>query len=151
MAKYKFRLATLQRLREARRNEHRAALADAFRAEQMLAESQAEVMAETEAVRELRRAATAEHYLDVNLVLEAQRYELLLKAQSQDLAKQAILLAAETERRRQTLVESDREVRALELLDERKQQEFNLEQQRHETKVLDEIATNGWYGKRWAE
>lgn len=151
MAKYKFRLATLQRLREARRNEHRAALAEAFRAEQMLAESQAEVAAETEAVRELRRAATAEHYLDVNRVLEAQRYELLLKAQSQDLAKQAILLAAETERRRQTLVESDREVRALELLDERKQQEFNLEQQRHETKVLDEIATQGWYGKRLVE
>jgi len=151
VAKYKFRLATLQRLREARRDEHRAALAEAFRAEHLLAESRAEIAAETEAVRELRRAATAEHYLDVNLVLEAQRYELLLKAQGQDLAKQSILLAAETERRRQTLVESDREVRALELLDERKQQEFNLEQQRQEIKVLDEIATNRWYGKRSAE
>ena len=70
-------------------------------------------------LRELQRSATDGKYLDVNRLLEAQRYELLLKAQSQELAKQAILLAAETERRRQMLVEADREVRVLELLDER--------------------------------
>lgn len=151
MAKYKFRLATLQRLRESCRDEHRAALAEAFRAEQVLAETQVEVLAETEAIRELRRAAALEPYLDVSRVIEAQRYELLLKARSQELAKQAILLAAETERRRQILVESDREVRALELLDDRQRQEYNLERQRKETKLLDEVATNRWFGNRVAE
>ncbi len=39
MAKYKFRLEALQRLREARRDELRASLAEAFRAEQILAQS----------------------------------------------------------------------------------------------------------------
>ena len=127
MAKYKFRLETLQKVREATRDEHRASLAEAFRAEQMLAESRAEVAAEAESLRALQRSASAGRYLDVNRLLEAQRYELLLKARSQELAKQAILLAAETERRRQILVEADRDVRVLELLDERHRREFTLE------------------------
>ena len=148
MAKYKFRLETLHRVREARRDEQRAALADAFRAEQVLAESRAELAAEAASLNELRRSASAGRYLDVNRMLEAQRYDLLLKARSQELAKQAVLLAAETERRRQVLVESDREVRVLELLDERHRQEFKQEQQRLETKQLDEVATNRWRGNQ---
>ena len=144
MAKYRFRLETLQKVREARRDEHRASMAEAFRAEQVLAESRADLIVEANEVRELQRSATVGKYLDVNKILEAQRYELLLKARSQELAKQAILLAAETERRRQILVESDRDVRALELLDERHRREFNTNQQRTETKQLDEVATNQW-------
>ncbi|HEX3600681.1 MAG TPA: flagellar FliJ family protein [Lacipirellulaceae bacterium] len=144
MAKYKFRLETLQRVREARRDEQRASLADAFRAEQILAESRAELVVENEALRELQRTATAGKYLNVNQLLEAQRYELLLKARGQELTKQAILLAAETERRRQILVEADREVRVLEMLDDRHQDAFKLKQQRLETKRADEIATNRW-------
>src|SRR6478752_8427830 len=119
MAKYKLRLETLQKVREANRDQQRASLAEAFRAEQVLAENRAELVAEEGELQELRRSAGDGKYLDVNRLLEAQRYELLLKAQSQELAKQAILLAAETERRRQLLVEADRDVRALELLDDR--------------------------------
>jgi flagellar FliJ protein len=144
MAKYKFRLETLQRIREARRDEERAALAEAFRAEKILAESRAELAAEESAVRELRRSATTGPYTDVNRLLETQRYELLLKAQSEQMAKQAMLLAAETERRRQILVEADREVRVLERLDERQEREFNLNAERREAKRLDEIAINSW-------
>jgi flagellar export protein FliJ len=148
MAKYQFRLETLQKVREARRNEDRASLAEAFRAEQVLAENQAELAAEAEELNALRRTAIAGPYTDVNQLLEVQRYELLLKAQSQELAKQAVLLAAESERRRQVLVESDREVRVLELLDERHQREFKREQLRQETKLLDETATNRWRMKQ---
>jgi flagellar export protein FliJ len=144
MAKYKFRLETLQRVREARRNEQRLSLADAFRAEQILAENRAELSAESESLRELQRAATAGKYLNVNQLLEAQRYELLLKVRSQELSKQAILLAAESERRRQLLIDSDREVRVLEMLDDRHHAEFNKERQRLETKQLDDIATQRW-------
>src|ERR1700750_2508575 len=113
MAKYKFRLETLQKVREAHRDSQRASLADAFRAEQVLAEHRAQLVVEERSLRELQRSAAEGRYLDVNRWLEAQRYELLLKAQSQELAKQATLLAAETERRRQMLVEADREVRVL--------------------------------------
>lgn len=144
MAKYKFRLETLQKVREARRDEYRASLAESFRAEQILAESRAEVAAEAEAMRVAQREAVAEHYLDVNKLLEAQRYELLLKARGEELAKQAVLVAAESERRRQILVESDREVRVLEKLDERHREAYDERQQQKETKRLDEIAATRW-------
>jgi flagellar export protein FliJ len=134
----------LQKVREAHRDQHRASLADAFRAEQVLSENRAQLIAEERELRELQRSATEGQYLDVNRLLEAQRYELLLKAQSQELAKQAVLLAAETERRRQTLVEADREVRALELLDERHRRAHDLDAQREETKRLDDVATVRW-------
>ncbi len=144
MARYKFRLNSLQRVREARRDEQRVSLAEAFRAEQILAENRAEVVAELDGLRALQRSATAGKYLNVNQLLEAQRYELLLKAHSQELLKQAILLSAETERRRQNLVEADREVRVLEMLDDRHHKEFIKEQQRMDTKQLDDIATQQW-------
>src|SRR4051794_39463228 len=144
MAKYKFRLNTVQKVREAHRDQQRASLAEAFRAEQVLAENRAQLVAEEQDLRELQRSASQEHYLDVNRLLEAQRYELLLKAQGQELAKQAILLAAETERRRQLLVEADREVRVLELLDERHRQAHDRQQQRADTKRLDEAAAVRW-------
>src|SRR6478609_1607747 len=133
MAKYKFRLNTLQKVREAHRDQQRASLAEAFRAEQVLADNRAQLAAEENEMRELRRSATDGRYLDVNRVVEAQRYELLLKAQSQELAKQAILLGAETERRRQLLVEADRDVRALELLDDRHRAAHQRDAQRAET------------------
>ncbi len=144
MAKYKFRLETLQKVREAHRDQQRASLADAFRAEQVLAENRTQLLAEEQELRELKRTASEGRYFDVNRLLEAQRYELLLKAQGQELAKRAVLLAAETERRRQTLVEADREVRVLELLDERHRQTHNRDEQRAETKRLDETATVRW-------
>jgi flagellar FliJ protein len=141
MAKYKFRLATLQKVRQARRTQQRQALAEVFSAEQVLAETRAALAAEEAELRELQLEATQEKYLDVNRLLEAQRYELLLKARGQELAKQATLLAAETERRRQLLVEADRDVRVLELLDERHRAEHNQRQQRNELKLLDEAAS----------
>jgi flagellar FliJ protein len=144
MAKYKFRLDTLQKVREANRDTQRASLAEAFRAEQVLAENRAQLVAEERELRELQRSAIDGKYLDVNRLLEAQRYELLLKAQSQELAKQAILLTAETERRRQMLVEADREVRVLELLDAKHRQTHTRDAQRAETKRLDDVATVRW-------
>ncbi len=140
MAKYKFRLKTLQRLRETRRDQQRAYLAEAFRAEQLLAEQRMELAEELTTVRELQRSASAGRYLDVNRLLEAQRYDLLLKSRSQELEKQSTLLAAEIERRRQLLVEADRDVRLMEKLDERQHREFAREMQRRETRQLDEAA-----------
>src|SRR3954464_2471102 len=89
MSKYRFRLNTLQKVREIHRDQQRSSLAEAFRAEQVLAENRAELVVEEQELRELQRSATNGQYLDVNRLLEAQRYELLLKAQSQELAKQA--------------------------------------------------------------
>ena len=142
MAKYKFRLETLRKVREARRSQQRVSLAEAFRAEEILTAKRAELVAEEADLRQLQRSASEGRYLDVNKLVEAQRYELLLKARAQELVKQATLLAAETERRRLALVEADRDVRVLELLDERHRREHERQRQRKEIKQLDEVAMN---------
>lgn len=144
MAAYRFRLETLQKVREAKRDQGRAALAEAFRAEETLAANRAELAAEELALRQLQQSATAGRYLDVNRLLEALRYELLLKARGQDLAKRGALLAAEIERRRQALVEADRDVRVLELLDERHHREHEHRRAQLELKQLDEAALWHW-------
>jgi flagellar FliJ protein len=141
MAKYKFRLATLQKVREARRDRERAALAEAFQAEEVLAERRGVLAAEADELRALQQSAVCAHVLDVNRLLEAQRYELVLKAQGSELAKQEMLLAAETERRRQQLIEADREVRVLERLNERHLRVHQRQEQRAEVKQLDEVAS----------
>jgi flagellar export protein FliJ len=64
----------------------------------------------------------------------------LLKASEQQLARQQALLSVETERRRLALVETDRDVKALELLKERQHNEHLKEERRRDTKELDEAA-----------
>jgi flagellar export protein FliJ len=91
-------------------------------------------------LRALQRSAAGGQFLDVNRLLEAQRYELVLKARGQEIANQRALLETETERRRQALVEADREVRAMDLLDERQRREHQRKARRAEHKQLDETA-----------
>jgi flagellar export protein FliJ len=140
MPKYKFRLETLRKVRQARRDERRLSLAEAFQAEELLVARQAELTAEQNELRALQRSATSAKFLDVNRLLEAQRYELVLKSRGQEITNQRALLETETERRRQALVEADREVRALDLLDERQRREHQRHASRVEHKQLDETA-----------
>jgi flagellar export protein FliJ len=144
MAKFKFRLETLQKVREATRDERRVALAEAFRAAELLAAMREELAAEEAELRDVQRSAAAGRYLDVNRLVEAQRYELLLRARGEELAKQTALLAAEIERRRRTLVEADRDVRVLDKLDERQRREHARRQARLEARQLDEAALVKW-------
>jgi flagellar protein FliJ len=140
MSKYQFRLETLRRLRIAHRDQQRSALADAFRAEQILADRRAELVAEQAQLRNMQRAAVSGHYADVNQLVEAKRYETILVANEHLLADQARRLAEEVERRRLVLVEADRAVRVLDLLDEKHKQEHRRQAQRQEVKRLDEVA-----------
>jgi flagellar FliJ protein len=141
MAKYRFRLETLLKLREARRDQQRTALAEAFRAEQVLANNRRALADERTKLREVQRSATADRYLNVNRLLEALRYEMVLRSNEQELSRQEKLLAVETERRRLALVEADREVRTLELLDKRHRKQHTQRQQRLESKLLDEVGS----------
>jgi flagellar export protein FliJ len=140
MPKYQFRLETLRKVRQARRDERRVALAEAYQAGELLDKRQAELAAEQSELRAFQRSAGNGHLLDVNRLLEAQRYELVLKARGQEIASQRALLETETERRRQALVESDRDVRALDRLDDRHRREHQRQAQRAEHKQLDEAA-----------
>ena len=149
MAKYAFRLKAVEKVRAARRDQSRAALADAFRAEQVLAENQADVTKEQAELQDLQRTAASGQYLDITRLIDAQQYSLVLRARQQELARHEAMLEVETERRRLALVEAERDVRVMELLDKRHRIAHQRREQRLETKQIDEIAaTMKWRGQR---
>lgn len=140
MAKFRFRLATLQKLREIHRDELRSKLAEAVQAQQILEEQFAQVVTEIANLESMRRKAVTNSTINVDSLLEAQRYQGVLTMQQAKMREQMRLLAAEVERRREAVVEADRQVKVLEKLRERKLKEHHEQKQRAETKVLDEVA-----------
>jgi len=141
MKPFRFRLATLQRLREIHRDEMRAKLAEAFQAEQILAEQLRTVQTELDAMLSLQRQAVAQGKTDINAMLDSHRYQSDLRRQQTTMREQAAMLDAEVQRRRQTVMEADQQVRVLEKLKLRQRTEYQLQQQRAEMKEMDEIAS----------
>ena len=140
MARFKFRLATLLRLREATRDERRSELAEAFRADDLLEQQQGELGTELGELKSRYRAAAEPGTVHIDRLVEVQRYEVTLKAQQTQLAKQREVVAAEIERRRQVLIGADRDVRVLEKLREKQALRHRREEDRRENKRLDEVA-----------
>jgi flagellar FliJ protein len=144
----KFRLATLLRLKEADRNDRRSELAEAFRAAESIEERMAEVRQNLD---DLRRLQTVEAGgVDVDRLIEAGRYEMVLRVQQLQLEQNRLQVQAEVERRREVLVAADREVRVLEKLREKQQQKETAEMERLAMKRLDEVAGQGHW-RREAE
>ncbi len=140
MAEFKYRLATLLRIRESARDERRVQLAQAYRAEEMLRSRQQRVAEELAVLAGRIRAAAGPGAVDVDTLLDAQRFELVLKAERQQLAAQGEQVRAEVRRRHEALVEANREVQVLQKLRERQFQRWRDEEDRREVKRLDEVA-----------
>lgn len=143
MGKFRFRLATLQRLRESHRDEMRTKLAEAYQAEKMLGEQAQAVHAEEAELRKLHRNSLQKTDTNVNQLLDVQRYSAALKGRLATIHSQSEMLNAEIEKRRQALVEADQQVRILENLRDRKSAAHREEQLRAEAKILDEVALRG--------
>jgi flagellar export protein FliJ len=140
MAKFRYRLATLQRLRELERDELKSRLAEAIQAQAILDEQIQQLGAEIESLQQLRRTSLTGQSTNVSQLLSAQRYHQVLLGQQATMRQQAELLAAEVERRRAAVVEADRGVKVLEKLHDRRLGEFRTEQAAAEVKMLDEVA-----------
>jgi flagellar FliJ protein len=147
---FRFRLETLLRLRLAERDQRRAELAKALRAEELLhgeertlEDRQIEAAARS---RQLKLPGAA----NVDALLETHRYEIVLAAQRRQLKQQISQVEAETERRRQALVEADRQLRVLEKLRERQAAAWNKAAERQEVKQFDEMAVVGYSRRREA-
>ena len=152
MAKFRFRLATLRKLREARRDELRMKLAEAYQAVQLLEEQLAAVQREIIQLQATQRSAIEGATTDVNWLLEAGRYQSALRAQQTTMQDQTKLLFTEIERRRQAVVDADQQVRVLDKLHERQLNEHRQKLQRAEVKLMDEIASrHGEIGFKWAQ
>ncbi len=81
---------------------------------------------------------------DVDGLLVTHRYAGVLAAERRTLEGQLAQVRDECERRRLALVEADRQVQVLEKLRARQEAAHRKEQQRQETKELDELARLGF-------
>jgi flagellar export protein FliJ len=140
MAKFKFRLATLLRLRESSRDERRAELAQAYRADEIIEQEQERLAGELDALEARSRQASAPGPLDVDRLLDVRRYELVLRSRQEHARQQRQSLELEIERRRRALVDANRHVRVLEGLRHKQQERHLQEENRQEIKQLDETA-----------
>lgn len=141
MAQFRYRLATLLRLREATRDEKRTQLADAQRAARILEEQISEIDAEFADSRHQSKTATRPGAINVDHLIDVHRYERVLQAQRAAIVSQLQLVTAEVDKRRQALVEADRQVQVLEKLRERQQAEFAHAENQRDQKLMDEIAS----------
>ena len=140
MSKFKFRLATLLRLREATRDERRTELAEAYRVDDVLQKQIEYVGKEMDWLRHRCRKAAKPGIVNVDGLVDSVRYELMLCSQQNQLGRQREAVGKEIERRRQELLVADRDVRVLEKLRQKQAQRHLSEQNRQEIKLLDETA-----------
>jgi flagellar FliJ protein len=141
MTKFKFRLQSILHLAISHRNERRRELAKANEAVQVLADRHRQLSVEHHDIRHARNTASVGANVKVARLLDASRYELMLFAQISDVAKQQAEVQEELEQRRQRLVESDRRVRTLEKLRDRKLAVYTLKQERKQQRKIDDVAT----------
>jgi flagellar FliJ protein len=135
---FRFRLQTLARLLESARDERRAELADALRVEESIRAQLAELEQDRLLARRIQTLGAGP--VDVDRLLEAQRYEATLIIEIRHVEGQRIRVAEEVERRRAALVEADRQVKVLEKLREKQQEEYAAAELAQEMKMLDEAA-----------
>jgi flagellar export protein FliJ len=140
MARFIFRMATLLKLRESARDERQAQLVQARQAADILRGQQEALEQEARRLDQESRNAVRPGPINVDGLLHARRYELLLRVQQQDLLQQQQAVDAELARRQQALVEANREVRVLELLREKQWVRHREEEARQEMKQIDEVA-----------
>ena len=140
MAKFKFRLATLLRLRETTRDERRAELAKAYQAEEILENQCRQIANQLDQLAGQSRQACAPGPLDLDQLLETRRYELVLQTQGRQARQQLEAVQAEVRRRCEAAVDANRQVRVLEGLREKQLQRHRQEETRLDVKQLDEVA-----------
>jgi flagellar protein FliJ len=137
---FQFRLATLLRLREATRDQRRVELAEARRADEELVSQFEQVTIEHDRLQEESRKAAGPGEVDVERLVRAYHYVVLLQTRQEHLRQERQSLAVEIDRRRQALLAADRNVQVLEKLRERRYEQHRQEEERQTAKQLDEAA-----------
>jgi flagellar protein FliJ len=140
MKKFKFRLTTLLQLREAARDERRTLLAQAYLALEKLGQQRAQVERQLAQTQHEHQRAAAPGEVNVDRLMNTDRFQAILKAELQVLAQQTTAIEGEVEKRRQALVAADREVRVLEKLRQTQQQRYLEGHMLLDNKELDEVA-----------
>jgi flagellar FliJ protein len=115
-------------------------LAEAFEADRILQRQADGIVAELDAAKGKSRAFASPGHVDVDRLLELERYAIQLTSQRKLIIQRQSRIREEIERRRQVLVEADRQVRVLEKVRDKQKDAFQIEQQKREQKEMDEVA-----------
>lgn len=140
MAKFKYRLQTLLKLRETNRDERRSELVQAQHADDILHERQSTIDQQRHELLESTRESIKPGLVNLDHLVNCQRHDVMLKTEEHLVVEQRQQVAQEIDRRRAVLVEANRSVRVLEILKEKQLNRHREEEQRQEIKVLDEVA-----------
>ena len=138
MRKFQFRLASVARLREAVRDQRRGELADAVGVQNSLEQQIGRVDRDLVEARLLQTAPVGK--VDVDRLLNGERYELLLQAERGSLVQQLTKVAVEVAKRREALVAADQDVKALEKLRASQHEDWRQQSEREISRELDEVA-----------
>src|ERR1700691_4002226 len=99
MKKFQFRLDSLVRLREAVRDERRAQLAEVLRIQAGLEAEMQQLRLKLDEARQMHTAPRGA--VDIDRLLVAERYEMVLLLEKHKLEQQQTSMNAEVEKRRQ--------------------------------------------------
>ncbi len=140
MPRSPFRLATLLKLREAVRDERRGQLAEAHQAAHILETEQRRIASELDQIDRLRSRVARPGALDLNALVDAGRHRVEIEAVAAKLRQQTELVSGEIDRRRQAVVEADRELKTIEKLQANARRLDVQQQERLAIRELDDVA-----------
>lgn len=140
MSNFRFRLQSIMRLRVRERDKAAQALQQAQMARQKLLDQVREYQEESDKQTSVRSSASLGH-VDIQRVIEAQRYQLTLAESIRGINGNIALIDQEIEKRRARLVVCEQEVKALEKLKEHQHSAWHAEQSVRDQARLDEWAS----------
>ncbi len=140
MPRFKFRLASLLRLREQSREQAQLVLAEALGRVDAIARWRTDVDSELHELEQHMRTSAKKSSVDVDRLLDGHRHQLSLEARMAELDRAMGEACDEVERCRLKLVEADRDVKVLEKLHEKQLAEHQRHVVHEEQKQNDETA-----------
>ena len=140
MRAFRFRLQTLQKLREQVRDAAQRKLAQTEQQRSELQQREQEVRGELQGLEQHMRRAVSKQQVDVDRIMDGHRHQLALQARLAELDQAIAHANDEVSRCRNKLIEADRDVKVLEKLHERQLAEHARQLEAHEAKLLDEAA-----------
>lgn len=135
-----FRLATLLKLRIDERDRRRLELAQAHEAERLLQAQSEGLSGQQDSLRALAEQAVQPGTANMETLLQINRHQAQLSIQQRTLDNQIRQVSVEAERRREALVEADRQVKVLEKLREKQEEQATTAELQREIKQFDEAA-----------
>lgn len=133
----KFRLATLLKLRQRDRDLAAKAVQEVHTAIDKLKEAQREIDQSNREMDDYRKQAS-HGAIDLHLILDAQRYQMVLAAQSAQIADHQGKLKQELERREFKLLQAQQAVKSLEKLKDQRDQAAETHAMAKQQERLDE-------------